>query len=89
MRWVGRVSYSIYLWQQLFLVPNTEQRPLHVLQAFPFNLIAVFACATLSYYLLERRMIGLGHRWSSGGEAKAFDQVRARPAADELSRVMS
>ena len=62
LRWVGRISYSLYLWQQLFLVPLTRQADLGVLQRVPLNVAAVFACAALSYYLVERPMMRLGHR---------------------------
>jgi len=62
-RWVGRLSYSLYLWQQLFLVWSEDRvGGLAWLQLFPFNLLAVFACATLSFLLVETPMIALGHR---------------------------
>ncbi len=59
LRWIGRLSYSLYIWQMLFLVPY--DRPLGVLQGFPLNLVCPLVCASLSYYLLERPMIKLGH----------------------------
>ena len=63
LRWVGRLSYSLYLWQQLFLVWSEDRVPgLAWLQIFPFNLLAVFACATLSLLLVETPLIALGHR---------------------------
>lgn len=61
MRWVGRLSYSLYLWQQLFLIPGARGL-LSVLQRFPWNLILVFLLAAVSYELVERPMIRLGHR---------------------------
>lgn len=61
MKWVGRLSYSLYLWQQLFLIPGAGY-PLSVLQRFPLNLGMVFLMAVLSYELVERPMIRLGHR---------------------------
>lgn len=63
LRFVGRLSYSLYLWQQLFLVGSVDRVPgLGALQVFPLNLIAVFACAMLSLYLVEQPMIKLGQR---------------------------
>jgi peptidoglycan/LPS O-acetylase OafA/YrhL len=64
MRWVGRVSYSLYLWQQLFLVgaQAAHPLPLGLLQSLPLNLAALLACAALSYYAIERPMIRVGHR---------------------------
>jgi peptidoglycan/LPS O-acetylase OafA/YrhL len=60
MKWVGRLSYSLYLWQQLFLIPGASY-PFSSLQRFPLNLGMVFLTATLSYELVERPMIRLGH----------------------------
>lgn len=66
VRWVGRLSYSLYLWQQLFLVASPEERPFPFgsLQTLPINVIGVFACAAASYYLVERPMVRLGQRLS-------------------------
>lgn len=65
MRWLGRISYSLYLFQQLFMIhlmpPETSW--LGQLQVFPYNFLASFACATISYYCLERPMISLGKRF--------------------------
>jgi peptidoglycan/LPS O-acetylase OafA/YrhL len=60
-KWVGRLSYSLYLWQQLFLVPGALY-PVAVVQRAPFNIAAVFGMAYLSYEYIERPMIRLGHR---------------------------
>ena len=61
MRWIGRLSYSLYLWQQLFLVPGAKY-PWSVLQRFPWNCCALFAVAALSYEFVERPLIRLGHK---------------------------
>lgn len=50
IRWLGHLSYSIYLWQQLFLTPEQQS----VVQIFPLNLLAAICCATVCYYLIER-----------------------------------
>ena len=66
-RWVGRISYSIYLWQQLFLVVRESQVPAMVLlQRWPINIAAALGCATASYYLIERPLIRVGHRLAAG-----------------------
>jgi peptidoglycan/LPS O-acetylase OafA/YrhL len=65
-RWVGRISYSLYLWQQLFLVWNESRIPqLNSIQSLPLNLLLVFACAAISMYLIEKPFINLGHRLAS------------------------
>jgi peptidoglycan/LPS O-acetylase OafA/YrhL len=63
MRWVGRLSYSLYLWNSLFFAGMDKARPLRLgaLQELPWSILPVFACAALSYYLVERPMIRLGH----------------------------
>ncbi|MGC1401158.1 acyltransferase family protein [Candidatus Binatus sp.] len=67
MRWVGRISYSLYLWQQLFLVGSKIPRPLPFgrVQEWPLNIVAVFVCASASYYLLERPLVAVGHSLSA------------------------
>jgi peptidoglycan/LPS O-acetylase OafA/YrhL len=80
LRWVGRLSYSLYLWQQLFFCGRWWQGvlPLGVLQQWPLNLVGLFVCAVISYYLLERPMIRLGHRIASSGvPGRAVDQDNA------------
>jgi peptidoglycan/LPS O-acetylase OafA/YrhL len=46
IRHLGVVSYSLYLWQQLFTGPRTFW--------FPLNLLAILACAEASFFLIER-----------------------------------
>lgn len=46
---VGRLSYSLYLWQQFFLPPD----PIWWFNHIPYNFIATFAAALCSYYLVE------------------------------------
>jgi peptidoglycan/LPS O-acetylase OafA/YrhL len=62
LRWIGRLSYSLYLWQQVFFVNPGVQGQLGILQYAPYSLAACFGCAALSYYGLERPMMRLGHR---------------------------
>jgi peptidoglycan/LPS O-acetylase OafA/YrhL len=64
LRFVGHISYSLYLWQQMFFAGGRAPAawPLSVLQIFPLNYLAAFACATASYYLIEKPLIRVGHR---------------------------
>ena len=61
--WIGWLSYSLYLWQELFLPPDTELiQSFEQLQRFPVNLLAAIVCAVASYYLIEKPFIKLGTR---------------------------
>jgi peptidoglycan/LPS O-acetylase OafA/YrhL len=62
MRFLGRMSYSLYLWQQLFLTAGWEHP--RAFQLFPWNLMLVFCCAFASYRLVERPCMNLGRRLS-------------------------
>ena len=61
MKWIGRLSYSLYLWQQLFSVSQTGSN-FSVLQKPPLATAMIFLCAWLSYRFIERRFIRWGHR---------------------------
>lgn len=67
LRLLGRLSYSLYLWHVLFFLPAHPD--LHItapallsLSTRPSKYLATAAAALLSYYLLERPMMRLGHR---------------------------
>jgi peptidoglycan/LPS O-acetylase OafA/YrhL len=63
LRWLGRLSYSLYLWQQLFFVSSQGRLDwMGWLQQWPGNFFAALACAAVSYYLVERPCLKLGHR---------------------------
>lgn len=62
MVWLGNISYSLYLWQQLFAFGNSP-RPLY------FVVFAV-AIAAASYYLIEQPMLKLRDRRTAGLKAK-------------------
>ena len=58
--YMGVLSYSIYLWQELFLV-GALPWPWGV---FPLNLLATFAAAWASHRLIERPFLGLRKRFA-------------------------
>ena len=57
LRWFGKVSYSIYLWQQIFLV--TKESSWGVLRNFPLNFVCLMLVACASYYFIERPVLAL------------------------------
>ncbi|RXH55734.1 acyltransferase family protein [Granulicella sibirica] len=67
VRFVGRISYSLYLWQMLFFtfyyaLQPPDSRILALVQQTPLRYVLVLVFALVSYYLVERPMIRLGHR---------------------------
>jgi peptidoglycan/LPS O-acetylase OafA/YrhL len=68
--WVGRLSYSLYLWQQPFLrVAGTA-----VVKSFPLDLAFTVGAGSLSYYLIERPCARLRDHFRRirGVDARAF-----------------
>jgi peptidoglycan/LPS O-acetylase OafA/YrhL len=65
LRWVGRLSYSLYIWQQLFLGYGEHFRSFGRLCAFPMNFASLFIVSSASYYLLEKPLMRFGHRLTS------------------------
>jgi peptidoglycan/LPS O-acetylase OafA/YrhL len=55
LRHLGVISYSLYLWQEMFAGANT-------VRFFPWSLPAILACAELSYWLVERPALRLRER---------------------------
>ena len=68
---IGIASYSLYLWQMLFISPTVS-----AWLTFPLNVVWAFAAAALSYLLIERPINLLKHRLSS-----ARDGLALRPAS--------
>lgn len=56
--WLGRISYSLYIWQQLFCWGFSK----HWLGQFPQNLIASLTVAYLSFYFIEQPFTRLRER---------------------------
>jgi peptidoglycan/LPS O-acetylase OafA/YrhL len=55
--YVGLISFSLYLWQQVFVNPDM---PIHVV--FPLNIVAAVVMAALSYHFVELPFLRLKDR---------------------------
>ena len=72
MRYLGRISYSLYLWQQL-VIPITEkaladvQPVLRIVAGF----VAVTAVASASWFCIEQPILGLKKKFSVEGRASS------------------
>ena len=56
--WLGRLSYSLYLWQQLFAGHIRHIKPTWF-RVLPLNILLAIGCAVISYYILERPLMSL------------------------------
>jgi peptidoglycan/LPS O-acetylase OafA/YrhL len=72
---LGKLSYSLYIWQQMFLVEFNDGR-LGIMQDFPFAFVSLISCAVISYYLIERPSIKLGHQLSKRADRVASQDQR-------------
>lgn len=58
--WVGALSYSVYIWQQIFCTSPSSYGIAHLwCLSFPWWLAAAFLTAFISYYAFERPLFGL------------------------------
>ena len=73
--WIGTISYSLYVWQQVFIYEVRVLRPLGVLNMFPYNFVALAAVASLSFYCLEKPLIRYGRRFGKMGEIQPVAAV--------------
>jgi peptidoglycan/LPS O-acetylase OafA/YrhL len=79
IRFIGRVSYSLYLWQQLFLNVYTAPAAGSFRSHNLLSWAAAFACAIISFYLIETPFVRIGHRI-----AKRFDHGPATQAEPRI-----
>jgi peptidoglycan/LPS O-acetylase OafA/YrhL len=56
--YIGVLSYSIYLWQEIFL----NRWGHYWFNVFPINLLCALLCSVLSYYLIESPFLRLRNR---------------------------
>jgi peptidoglycan/LPS O-acetylase OafA/YrhL len=75
MQWVGKLSYSLYVWQMMFLVPAYIVRPMPLLQSFPAAFFCILGCALISYFLIERPSIRLGQTITQRRPRNILEQV--------------
>ncbi len=61
---IGKISYSLYLWQQLFFTkPGAEFSQNFGLQNSWFSIVPIFSLAYFSYQYIEEPTIRVGRKW--------------------------
>jgi peptidoglycan/LPS O-acetylase OafA/YrhL len=61
--WIGTISYSIYVWQQMFFFhPSMNVHPLGILGSLPLSIVCVIGVSALSFYFVEKPCIAFGKR---------------------------
>lgn len=81
--WLGAISYSTYLWQQLVSAPATSwHHGTPWFAHFPLNVPMCIVAGALSYYLLEKPLQNLRRRWDAwvGTKPKTLPAAPAEPA---------
>jgi peptidoglycan/LPS O-acetylase OafA/YrhL len=84
--WIGTLSYSLYLWQQLFLNRHADAW----LNVFPINIGLALLAATCCHYLIEKPCLRFADRWRTaepkfrvlGSPAQVLDVSAARARRD-------
>lgn len=64
---LGRISYSIYIWQQVILNPSLGEAA--TWRRFPFNILLAIGAGWLSYHLFEKRFLLLKERYCAARPA--------------------
>lgn len=64
LNFIGKTSYGLYLWQQIFIMPPKAWSNYLPFNHFPLNVIGIFACAIFSYYVIERPFLRLKRQFA-------------------------
>lgn len=67
--YVGTISFSLYLWQQLFTHPHSP-----VAHRFPLCILEALAAATVSYMLIEAPFLRLKDRYAARNRGRRQEQ---------------
>lgn len=72
LQYIGRLSYSLYIWQMLFFAPHND---LGWIQSLPGAVLGTAVCALLSYYFVEKPAIAWGRKLASIGRPAFVESV--------------
>jgi len=78
IQWVGLLSYSLYLWDRFFSRQVHEICQRYALGPYVeelLNIALAFACASLSYYLIERSFLKFRDKFRFKRDSSATEQA--------------
>jgi len=78
LRWIGRISYGLYLWQQSLFHGNAPSL-LAAGKVFPIKMAVLLTITTASYYLIETPLIRYGRKKAA---SKRTAVVSGMPASE-------
>ena len=79
--WFGGITYSLYLWQQLFLNRGSSAP----WTAFPLNLCLALICGTISYYAIEQPFLKLREKRAPRRRPQVIRDRRTPTATAEVA----
>lgn len=84
---VGLISFSLYLWQQLFI----NEKTVPILRHVPMCLICSFMIAEFSYWFVERPFLRARERWTKGRPRPShyLEPAAEKKPADSLAPQIS
>ena len=77
LAFVGVLSYSLYVWNNLFLNGETSW----IVNTFPLNLMCVIGMGLFSYYLIEKPFLKLKDHFHKPKRSKPIKAAKELPAA--------
>ncbi|MBO9200915.1 MULTISPECIES: acyltransferase family protein [Niastella] len=73
MDYIGRLSYSLYLWQQIIIFGSLKFVPER-----PYSLLVIFLVANVSYYFIERPFLALKNKYNNPPLQKSLQECPAQ-----------
>jgi peptidoglycan/LPS O-acetylase OafA/YrhL len=67
INYIGLLSYSLYLWQEVFIFRTT-----YWFNLFPLNIFLVLISAVCSYYLIEKPFLKLKSKYSKNSQQRTI-----------------
>jgi peptidoglycan/LPS O-acetylase OafA/YrhL len=88
LKYIGKRSYSLYVWHILFLVSPLATRPLGLLQSFPVGVLLACIAAIVSYRFIEKPCIRLGKQLLATPRIPAIDIGNALSVSERSSSAL-